>query len=340
MNKSENNLNEEVDFLNVELSKTLEEKFCLEIAFNKYKEHSHVLISEKDGNISKLNSKAIEMEKGNSELKAQLAILIDANTLNVELSKNNEKIAHLHEELNQNIKILSEKNEKISNLNGKVEDLEKGNSELKAQLSKLIDAGTLNVELSKINEEMALHHEELNNKNIKILSEKNEKISNLNGKVEDLEKNIKEYKIQLTKQNEEKSLHEKDFKNHKDYIAKSLSEKVLTISHLRLKVENLEEELVGLKVQLSQKCGEKILVEQNFKEYKDCSKKVISDKDQTIKNLSIEKDNLDNRTKELEQDIKRNEKQINEEIDEKDQKIINLDIKAKNVQLNLEELKA
>ena len=61
--------------LKVELSKTLQEKFCLEIAFNEYKEHIHVLSSGKVGNILQLNSKSIYLEKVNSVLKAQLSKL-------------------------------------------------------------------------------------------------------------------------------------------------------------------------------------------------------------------------------------------------------------------------
>jgi len=330
------NLERDVKELEVQLSKKREENNLLNKDLRKYKDYSYEVISAKDKKITNLITKEKNLNKEVGDIKVELSKKVE--DLKVELSKYKK----------DNTEILLQKDERIVKLTTNAKELEKNYMVLKAELSKqnegkkLKDVENLKVELSKKREEIVLlemnfnKHEEQKNR---IISEKDETISNLNAKVRDLEEKIQELKIQLSNRNEEKSLCEKDFLCHKDRMAKIISEKVLKISDLGMKAENLEKDLVTLKVQLTQKCEEKILIEQNFENYKDYSIKTISEKDQKIKNLDIEQEILDKKIKELEQEIMDYKKRTTEETSEKDWKIVTLALEAKNLRTDIEELK-
>jgi len=126
----------------------------------------------------------------------------EVGDIKVELSKEVEELkVELSKYKKDNTEILLQKDERIVKLTTNANELEKNYTVLKAELSKqneekkLKDVENLKVELSKKSEEIVLlemnfnKHEEQKNR---IISEKDETISNLNAKVRDLEEKIQE----------------------------------------------------------------------------------------------------------------------------------------------------
>ena len=171
-----------------------------------------------------------------------------------------------------------------------------------------------------------------------------ESIANTDTEVINLRKNVEDLKADIARKNEEKTLLDQEFRKDKENSDEIVLKKDQTIAILDAKIKNLENGVKELGIQLSnKKCNERIL-EQNFRNCKDQSDVLISEKDQKIANLEVqvkkvgmEKVELKVQLKHerevkvlLERDLEKFKECSNKKISEKD----------RNLDLDIQELKA
>jgi len=274
------------------------------------------LVREKDSEIFRLHQKIANLDTKAKEKDN------DVEELEIQLSRKCKEKIVLEKDFNK-----YKENKRVSDI--QIKNLERGVQELVDQLSK------------KREEKRILDNDFKKYKDYcsGIISEKDEKISELTSKSKNLNKEVERLKVELLKQCQETINIKIDFSKYKEHNIEILSEKDEKISNMDSKTNDLEEDVKELEVQFLNKWEEKTLVAQDFNKCKDCSNRNISDKDQKIANLDIKAMNLDIDTMELhakfstlEQDFKILKKHSQEEITDKDQKIENLEIKAKNLE--------
>lgn len=336
LKKSIEKKEEELNEKNQERSEKIQqlEKEIVEIKDEKEKKEGELRknIEEQTEKIKKLNENLNESESRKNKLISKITALSNKiNSFEVNSKqKDNDliKIEKEKEELRLNIEELKKEKKE---LNSRIETLKKNNENANELSDKVEKLQNINNKIFKESKGLVKNNEELE----KLLDEKNNEIEIKKSEISDLKKGTEDY-IQLEKEADRLAKEKEGLEIKVEEWKNNWAEEVAKKGEFESKVKQLEEKIGRLEKTLE----DYVSLEKDFQSIKEAKEKIEEEKRKLEKDssqLSQDKDQLHQKLEEKEDEVKK----LNSVLEEKDkelnkQKQKNNNLIEKNQELNYE----